>query len=197
MPGTVQRTKQYLETSLKTGVETLLILPIVCMFTLTALVLNSEQLGVFAFGTYLGLVAYMAANAGRTQTPRIKDLDEPKYLKHAISVVLFLYLNTLIFIGTTVGYGFHRVGLTEWAVFMAILTPAVDATLARFRMPSFGLIGQLIILLVEIAARILSFLKPDSAFLETLGGTREYLQDLDELHEELLQRMDASFSVWA
>jgi len=193
--GTVAPTA-FARRAVQTAVESAVITPVVCMFTLVPLAIAGPPFGPFALATYIGLVAGMAGYAAREDPKRVGEIDEPRYLNLVRTVVLLLYFNGIIIVGSAMGYAFVQAGFPQLAFFAAAIVPAVDAGLARLGMPSLGLAGAIILTSAELLGRLISRLTSDSSLAETLRESGEYITDLDSIYGEYQLRLDDAVARW-
>jgi hypothetical protein len=187
----------FLRRGLRAAAESAVITPIICIFTLGPFVVSGPRAGTFALAAYIGLVTSTAGYAGRTNPKRIKNIDEPEYVNQVRTIVVLLYFNAMIVLGTTLGLAGELAGYGEFAYVIAVLVPAVDSALARLSLPSLGLAGGILIRATEIIGKVVSRLVSDSEFWDGISNSREYIPDIDTLYGEYQFRLDEMVRIWS
>lgn len=185
-----------LQRGLGAAIESVVLVPIVSFPVLPALIAAGPPAGRFAAAAYAGIVASLAGYVARENPKRVKNIDEPEYVNTVRTVVIMLYFNTMVFTAVTLGFAFTVAGYGEIAFVAAALFPAVDATLARYSLPSFGLAGLAIIKLAEVLGTVIGRVISDSDIWDGLEQATDIFPDIESLYGEYGARLDETARVW-
>lgn len=190
--GVVRAAGDYLgEAAVHTAVYTS-VFAVVTVFIVLPLVVSGTGYGAFAVFSLLGMSAYFAHVDMDDGADRVYERDEPQYIKHAMTALIFVYHNVMVLFATALGISFEAawpgLGLAVAAVY-----PAVDGELTRAGWPITltGLLSVCIAVLAKLAVAI--------------ELTREYGEDLEDvlevlesygIQEELAMRVEQSKRGW-
>lgn len=157
--------------------------------------LATERFDVFALYTVVGMVCYFSQLA--ISTPK-EDLEESEPVKLVLSVILILYLNALVFVGTMIGAVLTGLGYSSVAPTVLLLFGFTDAELGRRELPSLTLLLGICVSTVLFVAELFDGAEPMAKTVETFGEIQSRLNEDSPgfFHDELIRRTERSSVPW-
>lgn len=168
--------------------------PFFCSVTLLAF-LSTEQFGAFALYTVIGMVCYFSQLAISTEDD---ELEESKAVKLVLSVIIVLYLNVLVFLGTLTGVFLASLGFDSTIPTILLLFSLIDAELGRRELPSLTLLTGFCVSAVLFVAELFGGAEPMAKTVEAFDEIQSRLNEDSPgfLHDELIRRTERSSLPW-
>ncbi|MFB6176510.1 MAG: hypothetical protein ABEI99_05090 [Halobaculum sp.] len=168
--------------------------PVIASVTLFVF-LSTEPFDAFALYTVVGMVCYFSQLAISTDDGAV---EEGRPVKLALSIIIVLYLNALVFLGVATGSLLVDLGYGSAVPTVLLLLPLIDAELGRRELPSLTLLTGECVRLVLFVAERFDGVEPASRLTDTLSEIQTRLnEDSPEFfHEALIHRTEQSSLPW-